>query len=553
MTQESSLFPDTDVAVETTAASGRFAEIVFDRPLDHAYTYAIPEGFAVDPGQRVLVPFGQGNRPTVGFCVGISEEAPSRAVKSLLQVLDPEPIVTPNLMKLTRWMADYYVAGWGQVLNGVVPAGAKAGAGTRTVALIEPMPMSLRRDPAPTLSPKQQAALTILDKAGHAMEIAELARQVGCGPGPIRGLIDKGLGLRKVGRIETPATFDESTSASPSIEPAVAPPLTPDQQAVWDGLLPALREGGFHAHLLYGVTGSGKTELYLRAIEEVVRQGKEALVLVPEISLTPQTIRAFRGRCGDVAVLHSHLQEAQRGGHWRRIANGHVQVVVGARSAIFAPTRRLGLIVIDEEHEPSFKQETTPRSTMAGTSPGSCGPGSRTSRSCSAPRRRRSKAGTTLAARGQYRLHELPKPGPRSADAARPSHRSSPTIGIPTSGCTACRPDKPGAAKRCALARRRRPGDSLPQSPRLLDEPALSLVAAMSRCASLCDLALSPSTRSGTSRSATTAATRNSRSTSAPSAPLRRSATTAWGPRSSKARSRRSSRARKFGGWTLTR
>jgi primosomal protein N' (replication factor Y) (superfamily II helicase) len=403
---QSSLFPDTDVATETTAASGRFAEVVFDRPLDHAYTYAIPEGLAVDPGQRVLVPFGQGNRPTVGFCVGISEEAPSRSVKSLLQVLDPEPIVTANLMKLTRWMADYYVAGWGQVLNGVVPAGAKAGAGTRTVALIEPMPMSLRRDPAPTLSPKQQAALAILDKAGHSMEISELARQVGCGPGPIRGLIDKGLGLRKVGRIETPATFDESTTATPAVESATAPPLTPDQQAVWNDLAPALREGGFHAHLLYGVTGSGKTELYLRAIEEVVRQGKEALILVPEISLTPQTIRAFRGRFGEVAVLHSHLQEAQRGGHWRRIASGQVQVVVGARSAIFAPTRRLGLIVIDEEHEPSFKQETTPRYH---------------GRDVAVMRARIENIPILLgsatpsleswhnAQRGQYRLHELPR------------------------------------------------------------------------------------------------------------------------------------------------
>ncbi len=122
-----------------------------------------------------------------------------------------------------------------------------------------------------------------------------------------------------------------------------------------------LQVGGFQPFLLYGITGSGKTELYLRAIEEVVRQGKEALILVPEISLTPQTIEAFRGRCGDLAVLHSHLHTAERGKHWRRIANGQVQVIVGARSAVFAPTRKLGLIVIDEEHETSFKQEKTPR------------------------------------------------------------------------------------------------------------------------------------------------------------------------------------------------
>jgi primosomal protein N' (replication factor Y) (superfamily II helicase) len=112
---------------------------------------------------------------------------------------------------------------------------------------------------------------------------------------------------------------------------------------------------------LHGVTGSGKTEIYLRAIEEIVRQGKEAIVLVPEISLTPQTIERFRGRCENVAVLHSHLGDADRGSHWRRVAAGQVQVVVGARSAVFAPTRKLGLIVIDEEHENTFKQENTPR------------------------------------------------------------------------------------------------------------------------------------------------------------------------------------------------
>ena len=124
---------------------------------------------------------------------------------------------------------------------------------------------------------------------------------------------------------------------------------------VWAALEPALHEGGFHAFLLHGVTGSGKTEIYLRAIEEVVRQGKEALVLVPEISLTPQTIARFQGRCGEVAVLHSHLGDAERGGHWRRIAAGQVQVVVGARSAVFAPARKLGLIVIDEEHESTLQ------------------------------------------------------------------------------------------------------------------------------------------------------------------------------------------------------
>src|SRR5439155_6890535 len=137
--------------------------------------------------------------------------------------------------------------------------------------------------------------------------------------------------------------------------------LNSDQLNVWAPVELALRQGGFHAFLLYGVTGSGKTEIYLRAIEEVLRQGKEAIVLVPEISLTPQTVQRFSGRFGDIAVLHSHLGDAERGAHWRRVFQGKVQVVVGARSAVFAPTRKLGLIVIDEEHETSFKQDSTPR------------------------------------------------------------------------------------------------------------------------------------------------------------------------------------------------
>src|SRR5262249_16153679 len=174
--------------------------------------------------------------------------------------------------------------------------------------------------------------------------------------GPVEALVVKGVARRVVRRLET---FTDQPEAAEEAAPAVT--LNADQLRAWAPIEAALREGGFHAFLLYGVTGSGKTEIYLRAIEEVVRQGKEAIVLVPEISLTPQTIQRFRGRCGEVAVLHSHLRDAERGSHWRRVAGGHVQVVVGARSAVFAPTKRLGLIVIDEEHEGMFKQEATPR------------------------------------------------------------------------------------------------------------------------------------------------------------------------------------------------
>ncbi len=138
-------------------------------------------------------------------------------------------------------------------------------------------------------------------------------------------------------------------------------PLTGEQQAALNTVLQSIRSGIHQTLLLHGVTGSGKTEVYIRAIREVVSFGRQAIVLVPEISLTPQTIRRFRSRFPDVAVLHSHMSDAERHWQWQQISEGRIQVVVGARSAVFAPTPHLGLIIIDEEHEPSFKQDSTPR------------------------------------------------------------------------------------------------------------------------------------------------------------------------------------------------
>lgn len=350
---------------EAAAAEGiaLYAEVVFDRPLDHAYSYGVPESLrdAIAVGKRVLVPFGKGDRATVGFCVGLAAEAPAREVKTLLQVLDEDILLSAHLLKLTRWMADYYLCAWGQVLNAIVPAGAKTQAGTRSVALLELIPETLWPHPVPALTAKQKNILEILQAQGKAVEFHEMERLAACGPGPIRSLMDKGLARRKLARIEKrpeePAP-DAPQETNGSVEPLT---LTTDQLGAWATLEQAMRAGGFRTFLLHGVTGSGKTELYLRAIEEVVRQGKEALVLVPEISLTPQTIQAFQGRCPHVAVLHSNLQHAERGGHWRKVVSGQAQVVVGARSAVFAPTRNLGLIVIDEEHEGSFKEEQAPR------------------------------------------------------------------------------------------------------------------------------------------------------------------------------------------------
>jgi primosomal protein N' (replication factor Y) (superfamily II helicase) len=339
-------------------ASGWFADVVFDRPLDHAYTYAIPEQLraAVAIGKRVQVPFGKGDKAIAGYCVRVTDAPPAREVKEVLRVLDEQALLDDNLMRLTRWMADYYLCGWGQVLNAVIPAGAKDQAGTRSAVFLEAVPESELSQSPPPLTSKQTTVLQHLRAAGKPLEIRHLGRLATCGPGPVAALVEKGYARRSRRRV------DQFTDSSEEAEQQTGPIiLNEDQLRAWAPIEQAVRSGGFHAFLLHGVTASGKTEIYLRAIEEVVRRGKEALILVPEISLTPQTIARFRGRFQEVAVLHSHLRDAERGGHWRRIAEGQVQVVVGARSAIFAPTRKLGLIVIDEEHEGTFKQENTPR------------------------------------------------------------------------------------------------------------------------------------------------------------------------------------------------
>lgn len=352
-----------------------FVDVVFDRPLDHAYTYSVPDELrsAVGVGKRVSCSFGRGEKETTGYVIRVADIPPVREVKPISKVLDDTALLDDQLLKLTRWMADYYLCGWGQVLHAVVPAGVRDKAGTRNVTFVEPMPRDKLPKLLPSVTAKQKQILDRVRKEGKPLEITHLAKLADCTTGVISGLASKGLLRKFVERIERlPSGLVElvSREATPSEgEPdplGVASQLTelslnPDQSRVWQPVSHALAAGGFHPFLLHGVTGSGKTEIYLRAIEQVVAAGKEAIVLVPEISLTPQTIERFRGRCGRVAVLHSNLTDAERATYWRHVAAGNINVVVGARSAVFAPTRKLGLIVIDEEHETSFKQESTPR------------------------------------------------------------------------------------------------------------------------------------------------------------------------------------------------
>ena len=361
--RQAALFEHEEVAGPRLAVEGPFAGVVFDRPVDQVFSYRIPAGLVakVVPGQRVKVPLGRGNTPSIGYCVRVdpTAEVDPRKIKDVLDVLDDPPLIDETMLDLTRWIAGYYSCAWGQALESVVPAGVKKQAGTRvwTCLTVPESTLKQRHDGTLAANAKQLEVIDILARSEVPLTLADVLNRAGCGSGLVGGMVNKGLIHKVKRRIHAPATEDDPEGG----ERRSPPVLTAEQTSALDKLRPSLRAGEFATFLLHGVTGSGKTEVYLGAIEEVVALGREAIVLVPEISLTPQTIRRFRRRFDRVAVLHSHLSEGERHRHWRSIASGEVQVVVGARSAVFAPTRKLGLIVIDEEHEGSFKQETVPR------------------------------------------------------------------------------------------------------------------------------------------------------------------------------------------------
>ncbi len=334
------------------------AEVVFNLPLEKPYTYLIPDEFRelLQPGMRVKAALGRGNRQVAGYCVGVRQTGnPSRRLKPILEVLDSSPLLSASMLQLTEWIATRYLCGWGQVLESVIPAGVKRRAGTRMVLGFQLPPTAAAKLRKVRLPPGQQAVVDVLKGVNNPMSAPEICERAGCGPGSINGLRKKDLleAVRIRSELKGEA-YDEQPS-----EPDLN--INPQQQACLKTILKTIESQEHHTILLHGVTGSGKTEVYIQAIREIVKFGRQAIVLVPEISLTPQTIRRFRCRFNSVAVLHSHMSDAERHWQWQQIAQGKIEVIVGARSAVFAPTPHLGLIVIDEEHEPTFKQDSTPR------------------------------------------------------------------------------------------------------------------------------------------------------------------------------------------------
>jgi primosomal protein N' (replication factor Y) len=377
---QQNLFDSQPTAWELDAAELRpVASVVFPAGPEGLYSYEIPEAFSdphvpeqlVEPGRRLGVPFGRRDQAVVGYCVEVATQpALGRRLKSVASVVDSQTLLSPAMLRLTKWMAEYYLCPWGQVLEAVVPAGVRGKAGTRKVTLLMPVDGALAKfDKLKLRSRQQRKALEILTQSKGALPADELAQLVGCTPAPIRALVKQGLATAKPARVhfhdlnlnDQPEDEWEANAPLPAAGNAGALRLNLHQSAALTTIIEALDSRQAAGIVLHGVTGSGKTEVYLRAIEHVASFGRQAIVLVPEISLTPQTVRRFRARFQRVAVLHSHMSDVERHHHWQQIARGEVEVVVGARSAVFAPTPHLGLIVIDEEHETTFKQDSSPR------------------------------------------------------------------------------------------------------------------------------------------------------------------------------------------------
>jgi primosomal protein N' (replication factor Y) len=348
---------------EELPAHGAAAQVVLEQGLDRVLDYAIPKrlGSSVSAGMRVRVPLGRKNRSVRGWVVSIGAASHRAKLKNLLGMDDERVLVPPPVMELSRWMAKYYCAPLGVVLESVIPAAVKKkiGIGYSSIVRLAQDTAAIQDALEKIRAPKRRAVLARLLQVEkvNGIELNRLAGEAGVRSPTVRKLA--GLGLITIrSEVDLPK-MTENIEWGKGDEKRIE--LNEDQKRVFDELLPRVRSGGFSVNLLHGVTGSGKTEIYLQAIEEVIASGKRALVLVPEIALTPQTVVRFKARFKRVAVLHSGLSATQRHRHWQQISDGDADVVVGARSAIFAPLKDVGIIAVDEEHDSSYKQDQAPR------------------------------------------------------------------------------------------------------------------------------------------------------------------------------------------------
>jgi primosomal protein N' (replication factor Y) len=311
---------------------------------------------------RALVPFGSRSLP--GLILERVDRPGREAVREVIDLLDAEPLLTAPLLSLCAWIAEYYVAPPGLVARAALPPGLLGGSDARSpqplrrkvVRITRELPTLLERERLFGRAGRQREAYEALDGMGGSASVVHMQRHLGFSRSVIKGLVSRGV----AGIGDEEVTRDQFSHAG---EPERLPEkLTGTQEAVLERLLEQAAATEPGVALLRGVTGSGKTVVYLRLIEQLRDSGRSAIVLVPEISLTPQTVSRFRAAFDEeVAVLHSGLSVGERHDEWRALREGRKRLVIGTRSAVFAPVKDVGVIILDEEHDGSYKQSDTPR------------------------------------------------------------------------------------------------------------------------------------------------------------------------------------------------
>lgn len=337
-----------------------YAQVIVDiasEAVDRVFSYRVPDGMRLCPGTRVKVPFGRLTKE--GYVLSLSDscDLPPQKVKNILAPLEDYPALLPQLITLAADIADETHCTMAEALRLMLPAemrGDRVRVKTETAAVLTIEGTALQDAMDACRNARKRRLLLELLSDGQPHTIAELNVLVKDARGGVNDLCGRGY-AKLIEQEILRSPYPDTLHAAPD------PALTPEQQEVLDELLPAVRAGK-GAFLLHGVTGSGKSEVFIRAVRECLRLGKGAIVLVPEIVLTPQMVTWFRERFGDVAaVLHSRLSAGERFDEWRRIRRGLARVVIGARSAVFAPVDKLGLVIVDEEHEQSYLSEHFPQ------------------------------------------------------------------------------------------------------------------------------------------------------------------------------------------------
>ena len=337
-----------------------YARVITDDPTDKELDYSIPQSWVgkVHIGSRVKVPLR--SREILATVVALVDTPSVPEPKIILGLISESPILNKSLLALARWMAEYYCCPVESAIRSLLPEVIrKAKLGFKRERIV-----SLSREISETelqslegKAPRQAQVLRFLIESPEPIRWRELQQRLSTTDRTIQQLVG-----RNMLRVEL-ETADRDPYGSERFVSSTALEMNPDQKKALEMVIHSVEARDNRPILLHGVTGSGKTEIYLQAIDHCLNQDLGALVLVPEISLTPQTVERFKMRfqADLIAVLHSHLSAGERHDEWHKLNSGRARVAIGARSAVFAPVRRLGLIVVDEEHETSYKQEETPR------------------------------------------------------------------------------------------------------------------------------------------------------------------------------------------------